>query len=190
MYQNIANLFGALGYVSLLVQWFWMTVVLAGPLLSQQVFLSLLLPEASTTAAEVPDVTVPEPIGVIFLVLAVIFSLSISIYALFAVPRAVARGGKTLTTKTAKVALPHIARHKHLNKKQKKTLLERITWSVKLGLASIPLLALMIPVSTRLGLDQEVVAGFGLLCGAATLGWFALQFTTGRIGKVPAEKLW
>lgn len=190
MYQQVANVFGALGYTSLAIQWGWGVITLGAPLMNSPQVQSLLLPDSESPAVEAASVTVPDPIGVLFMILAVVFAVSVTVYALVAVPRAVARTGQRATHTMAIKIAPRVVHQKKMTKKRQKTIIERLTWSIKLVLIMIPVLALMIPVAASLGLDQSVVIGFGVFCAAATTLWFGLQFITAKIGRVDSSKVW
>ena len=190
MKRAIANIFGTLGYMSLIVQWLWAGLTLGFPLFASDEFRTVFLPEPTTPAEPAVSVSIPEPIAIMFMVLALIFAIGITIYMIVAVPRTIGRVGKKVTVKSAEKIVPYVTHHKHISKKRKKTLLERITWSVKLALLALPILALLIPVSDDLGLAGEVVTGVGLLCAGFTLAWFGLQFLVAKLGALDPRDVW
>lgn len=190
MKQSFANIFGALGYLSLVIQWLWMGLVIGAPFVASDFFKNLLLPETDPTPTDSISMNVPEPIGIIFMVLAVIFALGVTIYAIVAVPSSIARTGQKATLKTAQVIVPRITHHKHVSKKREKTLIERITWSVKLLLTLVPVIALSVPPDDIVGLSHSVVVGVGLFCGAATVVWFSLEFAIAKLGKIEPRNVW
>ncbi len=191
MKRQLANTLGTFGYMSLSVQWVWLVITTGMPLLSSSAFKDLFLPGQTTEVLPAASLSVPEPIAVLFSVLAVIFAVGLTIYVIVSIPRVVGRTGKTVTTKSAQVILPHITHHKKVSEKRQKRLMERITWSMKIGLALLPLLALVIPLSSDvLELSREVVSGVAIFCASATLLWFGAQFTVVRLAKIDSRDVW
>lgn len=190
MKLHIANVFGTLGYVSVMFQWLWMLVVLATPILSSDFAAPLFLPSENSTPVQPLATDIPGPIATIFMVLAVAFAISVTIYAVVAVPRTIGRSGQKVTQVSAQVVLPRLTHHRKITKKRQKTLLERISWSIKLVLLAIPVIALLAPVSAELGLEREVVVGFGLYCALMSVLWFGLQFIFARLARLPNDRLW
>lgn len=190
MNLRIANSLGTLGYASVMFQWLWMTIVIATPLLSYEFAAPLFLPPENSTPVEPISADIPGPVAVIIMVLAVVFTITLIIYATIAVPRTIGHSGQKVTKVSAQVVLPHVTHRRKITKKQKKRLLERITWSIKLVLVAIPLVALLLPVSTDLGLERDVVIGFGLFCAAVSMLWFGLQFIYARLTGIPNDRLW
>lgn len=190
MKLHIANIFGTLGYVSVMFQWLWMLVVLATPILSNDFAAPLFLPSENSTPVQPIATEIPGPLAMIFMVLAVVFAISVSVYAVVAVPRTIGRSGQKVTKVSAQVVLPRITHHRKISKKRQKTLLERITWSIKLVVITIPVIALLLPVPAELGLERDVVVGFGLYCAVVSLLWFGLQFIFARLARLPNDRLW
>lgn len=193
MNLRAANMFGAFGYIAILSQWLWMMVSLLSPVFNYEMVSDALFPDSGKATEQVAAVTVPEPIGMLFVGFAIVFSISITLYALVALPKAIGRSGRSVTHKGADIVLPHIIHHKKhqsVSKKRQKTILERLTWTFKLALIAIPLAALIIPVSPELGLEQAVVIGFGVVCAGVSIFWFTLQLLLAKAAGIPAEKLW
>ncbi|NCD00288.1 MAG: hypothetical protein EOL95_11390, partial [Bacteroidia bacterium] len=80
MKHFFANVFGALGYMSLLLQWLWAGLTLGYPLIANEQFKTVFMPKPTTSSAPALSVTTPEPIATIFMVFAVIFAVGITIY--------------------------------------------------------------------------------------------------------------
>lgn len=191
MKRRSVNILGSLGYISLAIQWLWMIGILGMPILVSDWFKGLFLPNQMTSSTPSPAINVPEPLAVIFLVLAVVFSVSMIVYTLVAVPRAVGKTGKKITMTTAKVIIPKISHHKPISKKREKTLVERITWSMKFAAAIVPIFALAIPPRTDLiDLSHQVVVGVGLFCASLTLLWFGGQFLLSKLFRLSPQDIW
>lgn len=185
-----ANIFGTLGYMSLLLQWLWAGLTLGYPLIASDQFQTVFLPKPTTPTEPALSVTVPDPIAIIFMILAVIFAVGVTIYMIIAVPRTIGRVGKKVTIKSAETIAPYVTHHKKVSKKRQKSLLERISWSVKFTLAILPLLAALLPVSSKLGLSASVVIGIAIICASFTLLWFMAQFIVAKIGGLDAKDIW
>lgn len=191
MKQSTANAFGALGYSSAIVQWFWSILAISLPLFTNDTAKQFFLPQKdSSRQIEVPSITMPSQLETIIVVLSVTFAIGLTIYALIALPKTVGKGGKKITEKTAKATLPHVAHKKKLSKKQKRRLIERITWTVKLLMVLLPALALLIPPAAELGLPHAVVAGAGLIFASVSLISFGLQFALVKLWRIPSNQVW
>lgn len=190
MKRIIANAFGTLGYVSLLMQWLWVALTLGYPLIANETFKAAFLPEPTPSATPSLSITTPEPIATIFMVVAVIFALSVTVYMIFSVPRTIGRVGNKVTIKSAEKIVPYVTHHKKVSKKRQKTLLERSTWSVKLILAVLPALISLLPLSEKVELSSSVVSGVAVLCASLTLLYFGCQFIIAKIGKIDPNDIW
>ncbi len=190
MKRTIVNTFGVFGYLSLIMQWLWSAVILATPLFSNEATRSIFLPEHTVQPASTSSLELPEPLAWLFIVLAIVFSAAVIIYAVMAVPRTIGKTGRTITTKSAKVIVPHVTHHKHISKKREKALTERITWVVKLVLVIVPFLLLLVPPDSTLGLTHLVTLSVGGFCAVASLVWFATQYISARLAKIDARFVW
>lgn len=191
MKRRIVNTLGSLGYVSLIIQWVWMIIILGMPIMVSDGFRDLFLPNRTSTPVPTASISIPEPIAILFLILAVIFTIGVSIYVIVAVPRAVGRTGNTVTKTSAQVIIPKITHHKKISEKREKTLVERITWSMKIGATAIPVPALMVPPpSDLISLPQDVVTGVGLFCASLTVLWFGAQFVLSKFFSLRPQDIW
>lgn len=133
---------------------------------------------------------VPEPIAILFMVLALIFSIGISLYVVIAMPRSIAQTGRKITHKSAQIIAPRITHKKHISKKREKKLIEQITWSVKTILVIIPIMALVIPPADMIGLSHKIVISVGLFCAATTTIWFSLEFAIAKLARLDSLRVW
>lgn len=188
--HRTANVFGALGYLSCCIQWMLMFAVLILPFLQRDGIRSLFIPEQSQAVSVAAEVSLPPFLQAIMVVAAVIFSVAVMVYALVSIPKAIGRTGSKVTHETAKVAVQQITHRKKLTEKQKKTFMERITWSVKLLIALVPLLLLLIPTTPQFDMSQEHILIAGVFCASMTILWFGVQFLIARIGKLDIARVW
>ena len=192
MKQTFVNLIGVLGYMSLITQWLWATIIVVLPLINNEFFQNLFLPKASEPSQSLPEIGFdpPEDVQILIAVLAVIFSLAMIIYALVSAPSMIGKTGKKITTTSAQKITPVIVKNKKITKKRQKKLSERLTWAVKFTLCIIPLLLLFIPVSHGYNLTTEVIVVSGVFMLAVSLFWFGLQYILARIWKIPTDLVW
>ena len=185
---NIANTFGALGYMSLIVQSLWACLVVGYPLFSQQ-NMAMFLPQPSEhTMRPLAIDSQFSPIVTVFVALFTVAVLVATIIALIRLPASIGNKGKKVTHRTAELLVPTIA-HGKTTKKQKKRLIERLTWWVKASLIMLPLFAL-IWASTDTGLEYRVILAVGTLCAAWSGLCFGSQYIAGRIFRLPSDVIW
>ena len=191
--RRVANVFGALGYMSCVIQWMMVFAVLVLPVMENDSFRDLFMPSGSThSTSAAGTVELPPILQQLLVVVAVIFSVSVTVYALVAIPRSIGKAGRRVTHRTAEVAVQQIShiQHKPLSQKQQKTLAERLTWTIKLLLTLIPLALLLIPVTPRFAVTHEYVLVGGAFCGAVTLLWFGIQYIVSRFARLDPRDVW
>ena len=188
--RRLANVFGALGYLSCCIQWMLAFAVLVLPAMEGEGFREVFMPTAPVNSVGQSDIALPPILQMIIIVAAVVFSLAVMIYAIISIPRAVGRTGSKVTHETAKVAVRQIIHHKPLTRKQEKTFVERITWSIKLLLVLIPSVLLLIPVAPRYGVTQDHILIAGAFCACLTLFWFGIQYLVARLTKLDPRNVW
>lgn len=192
MRLRLVNLLGAIGYLFVLVQWMWMLLLIAVPLSSQPIFQELFMPKTQQIDSQPtePRQALPGPVESIILVLSLLISVGIIIYAIVAVPKVVGRSGQKLTSQAAKRALPVVTKHKKLSKKRQLKLTERITWSLKLSIIVIPLIALIIPPSEVIELDHGISVVFGALLAVVAGVAFGLQLMLSKLWRIKTALVW
>ena len=188
--RQAANLFGALGYISCLIQWMLVFVIFILPTLDSDGFRGFFIPPETAPSQPTSTIALPPFLQSVLLIAAILFSLGIMIYAIISVPRAIGRTGGKVTHKAADVAVTHIVHRKHLTVKQQKTFIEHITWSIKLILTILPLLLLLLPSTATYTIPKEYILLFGAFCAGMTLLWFGIQYTIARISKLDSRIVW
>lgn len=188
---GVANTFGAFGYISCLIQWMLVFVVLVLPLLANDTFRNFFLPTHSSPSAPAAQLNLPPFLQSVLLVGAIVFSLGIIVYAIVSIPRTVGRTGRKVTHIAADIAVTRVIQpHAPMDKKQQKTLIERITWSIKLIMLALPLLLLLIPTTPRYGVTYEHLLLLGVYCASMTLIWFTLQYIVVHAVKLKPHDVW
>ena len=192
MALTFANALGALGYFSCVFQWMLVFATLVLPIMQQDGFRDFFMPSSPSTPMASEALNLPPFVQTILLVAAIIFSLGIIIYAIVAVPRAIGRTGSKVAHETAKAATNQIAhiQHKKLTARQRKTLTERLTWTVKLLLGVTPLTLLLIPIEPKFGVSHHHIIMAGVFCASMTLLWFGVQYLVVRFGRLNPRDVW
>ena len=185
----IANTFGAFGYLAICVQWSWLAVTQAIPLISKSDAKDLFIPQAQNLPAAPPAVALPDAVQIVLIVIALLFSIAVSIYAIFLVPKTIGKVGRTITNSGAEAAASRISKSKPHTKAARR-LKFRLTWTIKFGLITLPVLALMLPVGSEIALSHLQVMVTGLALALASLLWFILQAILVIAYKFPPKSIW
>lgn len=189
---RIANGFGALGYLSCIIQWMLVFAILVLPLMEHEGVRDIFIPAHPAAPTPSGSLDLPPILQQALLVGATIFSVGIIVYAVAAIPRAVGKAGRKVTHEVAEVAVRQVEhiRPKPLTKTQHKTLAERFTWTIKLLLIVLPPLLLLIPVTLRYGLAREHVLIAGAFTASMSLLWFGIQYLVAYFTKLDQRDVW
>lgn len=188
---KVANVFGSFGYLSILVQWFWWIAVVVLPYLQDSSIKTLLLPSPATEHTAAVSPSLPFGFQLVLGTLALLFSIAVVIYAIYAVPRTIGKAGKSLTQKSAEITVNHVKfHHKPLTKAARKRLFEYLTWTVKLLLIVLPCVLLFLPTHNGVAIPHEVVLAFGAFCAGMSLVWFTIQYLISRFARSDARTIW
>ncbi|PID31280.1 hypothetical protein CR983_01890 [Candidatus Saccharibacteria bacterium] len=179
--QKITNIVGTLGYMSVVLQWMWCGATIVGPYLVGMGAAEWFLPSPTATSKSTSAaISMPGIVEWLILALAVVFALAVSLYAIYAVPKRIARAASRATTRTAKAALPHVTHHKPLSKARSRRLIGRIRWLLKAAAVVIALLITLLPPPVSLELDTTVVVSAGLFLALVSTVLFAAQYILAR----------
>lgn len=188
---RIANTFGVLGYGSVLLQWLWMALTIVLPLLVGSQALDFFLPRETAPTAPIEAGNDFSPVlQVIIAVLAVVFSVAVSLYALYKLPKSIGKAGKTITHTGAKVSSDFVAKRAHYQPAQKARLMSNITWAAKFVLIALPLLALLLPTAEQFALNHLQVVVVGLFLSVWSLVWFIAQLILAHVAKLSSKTVW
>ena len=184
----IANTFGTLGYLSILLQWTWALLLVCYPFLTADH--SFLLPDAPTRPLPSTDSTVTSsPITAIIAIAATAFVLVITVIVVAKLPKQIGKGGAKLTHQTAETLIPIVTKHKPLPKKKQRVLSYRLTLILKAALTIIPVLCLFW-VQSPYPLTTSVVWTIGLFCASWSVIYIAVQQAVGLLVKIDTRALW
>ena len=184
----IANTFGTLGYLSILLQWTWALLLVCYPFLTADH--SFLLPDAPTRPLPSTDSTVTSsPITAIIAIAATAFVLVITVIVVAKLPKQIGKGGAKLTHQTAETLIPIVTKHTPLPKKKQRVLSYRLTLILKAALTIIPVLYLFW-VQSPYPLTTPVVWTIGLFCAGWSVIYIAVQQAVGLLAKIDTRALW
>lgn len=184
----IANTFGTLGYLSVLLQWTWVLLLICYPFLTADH--SFLLPDAPTHPLPSTDSTVASsPVAAIIAIAATAFVLVITVIVVAKLPKQIGKSGAKLTHQTADTLIPIVTKHKPLPKKKQRILSYRLTLMLKVALTIVPVLGLFW-VQSPYPLTTPIVWTIGLFCASWSVIYFVAQQAVGLFTKIDTRALW
>lgn len=181
-----ANVFGTLGYISVIFQWLWTTVVVAYPILSSD--LSFVMPTPGQPAEPGPPAHAsPLMFGVAITLTILVFAFVG--YTLWKLPKTIGLGGAKVTHKVAETIIPVVSRHKRVPKRKRLQLTGRIRLAIKALIVIIPYISLVF-ASHIDNLSPAVIWVAGTFCMVMSILYFGVQILISKIGKLPLEEIW
>lgn len=182
---------GVLGYISCIFQWLWTIVIFLPSLLENETLKILLLPpDTSQMPDEAPTLT-QEP-SLFFTIIAIIVTLlviAVSVYVLLRLPIAIAKAGKTTTTRAARTIVPLVTHHKPLAPKKEKLLTARIIRWLKFIACIMPMLLLSFVLLIDTSLPKNLVVLIGGVLALTSIFWFGLEYLLAKLFKLPLDKV-
>ncbi len=185
---RIVNLFGFLGYVSIIFQWCWSGLLVAYPYLQSAT--TTPPQKASPTAQAIVADPVLSPIVWITSILITIVMLIVCVVLAWRMPRAIGKKGAQLTHEPAKKATTLVLKHQHRRptKKTRLRLTYRFVLIIKALLVSIPLVALA--VTAHPPLAPAIMWTVGLWCFGWSIAFFVVQHYLGKLFDTPTDAIW
>lgn len=178
-----------MGYFTCLLLWAWTAVLYMPIILSNEQVKEFLLPVPAKEATAPTVTAAPSPATLIFALIITIAVIGVTVFVLLRVPVAIAKTGKTITTKAADSAVPLITRGKPLPVKEKRRLTVRLVKYIKLLLVLLPVIALCLSVSVQFALAFDLVILVASLLAAVALFWFSLQYVSARLLRVKLDTI-
>jgi hypothetical protein len=177
---KIVNIIGAFGYLACLLQWLWVAMLYMNTIVGSGAWQFLTRPTPTTTVSSEPMINIPSGLAMIIAVVITFLVLIITIVIIWRLPRQVAVTGSKITKSTAKRTVPLIYKHKKLPEKQRKKLIERLTWSVKLLLVALPVILTLFSDSINLETSYDIAVTIGLFLAVSSIVWFGAQYISAR----------
>lgn len=184
---TVVNIFGTLGYLSIILQWLWLVVIVAHPLLSSD--FSLFLPEQHTAPAIAPVASNPSPVVIGFVIFLTILIFAITFYILWKLPKGIGLQGARATKRAATVLVPVITHHKKISKKRRLRVSYQAVLGIKLFLICVPIVGLIFAQPIN-GLDARAIWTVGLFCGLCSFVYIGIQQLLAPLLNVKTSDLW
>lgn len=190
--KNIANTFGSFGYLSGFLQWLWAVTLYLSVIQSTT---SFIFPKSGEQAEHAPGpiFTLPDPVGVIIVVMMVIIMVGITIYALISVPRNIVKTSNQIVHKTAETMTPLVirAQHKHDTKHTRIKITSGLMLVIKLLSILMPLI---LTAGSKFLDEQSIDYSIALIvgCGLASISvmLFVFQYLLAKLLRVKISDLW
>ena len=187
--QLIVNVFGTFGYISLILQWLWVSVLFLPQLFENNTIKDFFMPPGDVSAIPHFEFHTPPFLAIVLAVIITAAVLVVTVIVLVRLPTAISRGGKKATHKSAEKIIPIIT-HNHKVSLQKKQQLTIQTMRIlKFVFTLLPFLLLLLVTFIPAELPDEIVMFVGAFLALGTLLWFSLEYGLARILKVKPMKL-
>ena len=187
--QLVVNTFGTFGYISLILQWLWVSVLFLPQLFENERVKDFFMPPTNITQAPSIELHAPPLLATVLAIAITVAILIITIVILARLPIAVSKTGKKTVLSTAEKIIPVITHHQKLPAKKKRQLTVQIIRIVKFVFTLLPFLLLVLVVFVPTSLPDEIVMFVGGFLALTTLVWFSLQYGLARILNVEPMKL-
>jgi Na+/proline symporter len=186
---TLANFFGTLGYLSLVIQWSWAGLLLLVPFITSGGMDRFFAKKAEAPAPQALELGAITPVVTIIGILFSFVIVAITIVVLLKLPRTIGRKGAQLSHSTARAALPIVTRNRPLPEKKRMRLSYRIILALKLTATLLPLALLCFAVPTN-GITTEIIWTLGLFCALCTLVYFGAQQLIVALRKPNLDRVW
>ncbi len=183
----VANIFGTLGYLSIIMQWLWLVVIVAHPLLSSD--FSFFLPDKSAQPVAVPVASSPSPIVIGLVLFLTILIFAMTFYVIWKLPKKIGSQGAVATKRAATALIPVITHHKKISKKRRMRLSYQVVLGIKLFLIIVPILGLIFAQPIN-GLDARAIWTVGIFCGLFSLIYIGVQQLIAALLSVKTDDIW
>lgn len=179
--RSIANGFGALGYMSLLLQWAWALLLFSYPYMESGSLMRLLFSERTAKPiAQTSSVPLTPAIISLSVVITVIV-LIMMVIVIIRFPSAVEKQGVHVTQKAAASIIPIITHHQEIPKKHRTKLTYQIIIVIKGFAIIIPLAYTLLWVPNTLALSGEIIRIITYFTASCTFMWFGFQYSLAAI---------
>ena len=185
----LANTFGTLGYFSCIFSWGWAALLYLPMVLENKYVEGFLLPAPAEEVVRQPVAAENSPFMTVFAFIVTAIVIIATIVVLIKIPIAVAKTGRTVTTKAANYAVPIVTRSQPLPPVKKKLLTTNLIKLMKLLLVIAPIGATLLSSFFVLPLPYEVVVIVSSILSLFSLLWFSLQYILAHLLRVKTNAL-
>lgn len=179
---KLANIFGGLGYLSVIFQWLWTVLILLPSILNNQMVKDFITPTpASGQAASMPRF---DGDSIIIMGIAIIFTvaiLALTVFILIRLPFKLVEASKKTVDTTVRTTIPIVTHHKQITQKEQRELSYKLKIIVKLILILLPLGMLISVFFISVPLESAIIFLIGGFFAITSLIWFIMQYFIGRI---------
>lgn len=187
---KIANFFGGLGYLSIIMQWMWSLALLVPALLENDSLKTLLLPDApSERDTQIIQVSGDSILMIVIAVAVTIIVLAVTLVILIRLPITLVRASRKTFDTAVEAALPVVSHHKKITKKRQRALSIRIKRILKLLAVLIPLTPFTFSSFIDFGLDTSIALFVATAFALVSIIWFAMQYGLAKLQKLNESDL-
>jgi len=190
--RNIANTFGAVGYLFCLLQWFW-AVLLYFSFIQSVISFTLSSNESQPAVVSHPTIALPSQLEAGILVIMTVVIVVMTMYVLIKMPAMIARTGSKIVHQTTNTIAPVIikAQHKKDTQKNRTKLAPKLMAVVKAGLILIPvLLGIFSGLIKELPIEYSIAIFISIGLGGVSVSFFLFQYIAARLLRVTMSELW
>ena len=170
----VAQIFLAVAYVAVTLQWLWVLTIGLPPLIETGVFDSFSPPKQVEQPA--PGQTAePSPVLMVVAGVITLVFLAITIIVLIKLPKAISHTGDALVHKATIAVVPVITHHKKLPAKKQRVLSRQITIGVQLTLVAVPLLIsfFLPPIQT---ITSQIISTLAIWLATISVACFVISW--------------
>ncbi len=186
---TIVNIFGTLGYLSVLMQWAWSFLIATYPLLVSKP--AFLFPDDVVVRPShvVESNPLWTPIMVFAAGITTVIIIVITVIVILRAPKSIGKQAAHMTHSAANVIVPAFVGNEKISTKKRKKLSYQIIIVLKLTVILIPLIVLFFAGSIEQVPDQVVwVAAF--FCAGCSLIYFAIQAFIAKLARIDTCMIW
>lgn len=186
--QNTANVFGVLGYISLLIEWVWLACIVAYPVVKDG-RLDWLMPTSNPESVTMFAPAPPSAAAMIIGIVVTILCLGVVLYSLYTLPRSIGKVGAKITHAAADSVLPVLTHRRKITKKLRRKLTLRTITTIKFLLLIAPVLIVFI-VPSFSALSKDIVTFTTAFLAAWAFVYFLVQLAITQIAKLSPDHIW
>lgn len=190
--KNIANFFGAFGYLICSLQWFWV-VMLYFSVVQSVVLLVASHPDKHVEQSSGFTVAPPNSSEMIILAIVTAIMIILTIYILIKIPMSIVKTGNKIVHQTAEAIVPVVMKvqHKKDTKKFRILLTSKLMLAIKSLLIILPVtLTAMSGLLEKQSIDYSIAMIISCSLACLGVGFFAIQYTLAGVLRIKIADLW
>lgn len=188
-HSRTVNIFGSLGYLSVFIQWLWISMIIAYPYLEDGTFSRLLQPSQSQSASTPVSFEIPLLIALPITILVTIVIIVVMVVTLVRLPKAIGKTSSVAAHLATDRAASYVSKHTHMRVVDEKKLSYRALIILKCAAVLLPL-AISFVQLPRTPLEYTLVIFVSALIAFFSLVYFGLQYLFARLARVNPVTIW